>query len=30
MRFFKPFSTLIVGGIIGTMWGPKLLTKIRG
>jgi hypothetical protein len=29
MRYFKPISTLIVGALIGTFVGPKVLTKIR-
>jgi hypothetical protein len=29
MSFFKPFSTLLVGAIIGTMFGPKIMMKIR-
>jgi hypothetical protein len=30
MRYLKPFSTLLVGGLIGTFFGPKIMTKIRG
>jgi hypothetical protein len=30
MQFFKPLSTLLVGAVIGTFLGPKLLVKVRG
>jgi uncharacterized membrane protein YfcA len=29
MQFFKPFSTLLVGAVLGTWFGQKLITKIR-
>lgn len=30
MRMLKPFSTLAVGAILGTFFGPKIMTKLRG
>jgi len=30
MGFFKPFTTLAVGIVIGTFVGPKILMKVKG
>lgn len=30
MNLFKPLPTLIVGALLGTFLGPKILMKVRG
>lgn len=29
MKYFKPFSTLLVGAALGYWVGPKLVSKVR-
>jgi len=30
VKYFKPFSTLALGAILGTFFGQKVITKVRG
>jgi hypothetical protein len=29
MRYFKPFTTLAVGALLGYLVGPKVVSKVR-